>query len=199
MYYCIRDMQYPIPQVGKRGSAPMKPAGFVLIVGALIFVPLVVFAQSSPKDLWADWGFLLGEWTANASSGVPGQASKGSFTLTPDLNGTVLVRKNHAEYPAIGGRSAIAHDDLMVIYREADVTKAFYDDSEGHVIHYVVTFSPDKKKIVFLSEKTAGGQQYRLTYEDLRPGIARVLFEIAPPDSPDQFIKYVEATVRRKA
>lgn len=164
----------------------------------LLISPWLIFPQSSPKDSWADWSFLLGEWTAGESSGVPGQASKGSFTLAPDLNGTVLVRKNHAEYPPSGGRPAIVHDDLMVIYREAGATKAFYDDSEGHAIYYVVTVSPDKKRIIFRSEKSASAPQYRLTYEDLQPGTAKVLFEIAPPDKPDQFTKYVEGIVRRK-
>lgn len=163
-----------------------------------LLLPILASAQAGTKD-WVDWNFLLGEWIAADSSGVPGQASKGSFSLSPELNGAVLVRKNHAEYPPAGGRPAIVHDDLMIIYREAGATKAFYDDSEGHVIHYAVTFSPDKKRIVFLSEKGTGTPQYRLTYEDLQPGTAKVLFEIAPPDKPDQFTKYVEATVHRKS
>jgi hypothetical protein len=55
----------------------------------------------------------------------------------------------------------------------------------------------DKKKILFLSEKDPG-PLYRLTYEDLRPGAAKVVFEVAPPDKPEQFTKYVEATVNRQ-
>jgi hypothetical protein len=154
-------------------------------------------AQNNSKDNWTDWSFLLGEWTAGDSSGVPGQASKGSFSLAPDLGGTVLLRKNHAEYPPAGGRPAIVHDDLMIIYHEAGLTKAFYDDNEGHAIHYGVTLSADKKRIVFLSENPSG-PQYRLTYEDLQPGMAKVLFEIAPAGKPEQFAKYVEAVVHRK-
>lgn len=163
-----------------------------------LLLPLLASAQSSSNNFWSEWNFLLGEWSAGESSGVPGQASKGSFTLAPELGGTVLVRKNHAEYPPAGGRSGIVHDDLMIVYREAGVTKAFYDDNEGHVIHYSVNFSPDKKRIIFLSEKNVGAPRYRLTYEDLQPGTAGVLFEIAPPDKPDQFTRYIEATVRRK-
>jgi hypothetical protein len=62
-----------------------------------------------------------------------------------------------------------------------------------------VTFSPDKKRVVFLSDKSTGAPQYRLTYDDREPGTASVLFEIAPPDKPDQFSKYVEAVVHRKS
>lgn len=164
--------------------------------------PMALFAQNLPES-WNAWQFLLGEWTSGQSSGVPGQASKGSFSLTPDLGGQVLVRKNHAEYPAANGRPAIVHDDLMIIYHVPSATgrfatKAFYDDSEGHVIHYNVSFSPDKKQIVFLSEPSQGAPQYRLSYEDLQPGVAKVVFEIAPPNKPEQFATYVQATVKRK-
>ncbi len=164
---------------------------------ALLLLPLAAVAQNAAPS-WNDWQFLLGEWTAGESSGVPGQASKGSFTLAPDLGGQVLVRKNHAEYPPAGGRPAIVHDDLMIVYREAGATKAFYHDSEGHTIRYNVSFSPDKKRIVFLSEKSEAAPQYRLTYEDVQPGTANVLFEIAPPDKPGQFATYVQANVHRK-
>jgi hypothetical protein len=164
----------------------------------LLLLPLAALAQNAGPDPWADWKFLLGTWTAGDSSGVPGQASQGSFTLAPDLGGQVLVRKNHAEYPPANERPAIVHDDLMIVYREAGATKAFYDDSEGHVIRYNVSFSPGKKKIVFLSERNEGAPQYRLTYEDVQPGTAKVIFEIAPPDKAGQFNIYVQATVHRK-
>ena len=83
----------------------------------LLSLSIVAFAQKAATDPWNDWQFLLGEWTSGQSSGVPGQASKGSFTLAPDLGGQVLVRKNHAEYPPAGGRPAIVHDEVMIIYQ----------------------------------------------------------------------------------
>ena len=86
----------------------------------------------------------------------------------------------------------------MIVYRDNGATKAFYTDSEGHVIYYNVSTSPDKKKIVMLSEKVTGVPQYRLTYEDTQPGTAKVIFETAPPNKPDQFTKYLEALVHRK-
>jgi hypothetical protein len=164
----------------------------------LLLATLLAAAQAAP-DPWADWRFLIGEFIAGDSAGVPGQASKGGFTLTPDLDGKILLRKNHAEYPAANGRPAFSHDDLMIVYHDGTSTKAFYDDNEGHVIHYNVTVSDDKKQIIFVSETGAQGPQYRLTYRDLHAGAVKVLFEIAPPDKPGQFIRYVEATVRRKS
>lgn len=169
-----------------------------LIVSLSFLLAGAAWPQTSSQDPWADWKFLLGEWAAGESSGVPGQASKGGFTLTPDLDGKILVRRNHAEYPAADGRAAIVHDDLMIVYHEAGATKAFYSDNEGHVIRYDIRVSGDKKRIIFLGEKLPGAPQYRLTYEDVRPGTAKVLFEAAAPDKPGQFAKYVEATVLRK-
>lgn len=119
------------------------------------------------------------------------------FSLTPDLGGQILVRRNHSEYAAVNGKPGVVHDDLMIVFREAGVTKAFYQDSEGHLIRYIVSLLPDKKRIVFLSE-TAPGPRYRLTYEDLGQDTVNVIFEIAPPDKPDQFHRYVEGVVHRK-
>jgi len=159
---------------------------------------LTAFCQSQAKNDWAGWEFLLGEWVAGESSGVPGSASAGSFTLAPDLSGKILLRKNHAEYPASNGRPAIVHDDLMIVYHEGGAAKAFYVDGEGHVIRYNVSLLPDNKKIVMLSEKTQGAPQYRLTYESVQAGTVKLAFEIAAPDKPEEFKKYVEAVVKRK-
>jgi hypothetical protein len=170
----------------------------LLAIAALLVYPLFVGAQTAAPDPWAGWKFLIGEFSAGESSGVPGQASSGGFTLAPELNGNVLVRKNHAEYPATKDHPAFTHEDLMIVYREGGATKAIYDDSEGHVIHYDVNVSGDDKQIVFLSEAGGGGPQFRLTYQDSGNGAVSVLFEMAPPDKPGQFLKYVEAVVHRK-
>jgi hypothetical protein len=163
-----------------------------------LFLSLAAFCQLQAKNDWAGWEFLLGEWVAGDSNGVPGSASAGSFTLAPDLSGKVLLRKNHAEYPASNGRPAVDHDDLMIVYHEGEAAKAFYVDGEGHVIRYNIHLFPDSKKIVMLSEKAQGAPQYRLTYENVQTGTVKLSFEIASPDKPEEFKKYVEAVVKRK-
>jgi hypothetical protein len=171
----------------------------------IIIFTSMSFAQQAPApDAWSGWDFLVGEWTAGEGGGVPGQATAGYFSLTPDLNGRILLRKNHSEYAASNGRPAVVHDDLMIVYHEAGATKAFYDDSEGHVIHYDVSLASDGKRIIFLSnhgpsDQGAGQAQYRLTYEDLGQNTVKVVFEIAPPNKPNQFSKYVEGIVHRKS
>lgn len=169
----------------------------------LLFAILAVAAfsvgqQTPPGNPWSDWNFLLGEWDLGQGGGVPGQASAGYFSLKPDLGGKILLRRNHSEYSAGEGKSPVIHDDLMIIFREAGTTKAFYSDSEGHIIQYNITLSPDGKQITFLSEKIAGTPQYRLIYENIAPGAVSIVFEVASPDKPGQFSRYVEGVVHRK-
>lgn len=172
----------------------MKFLHLFLLIFALVSISP---AQQSAAN-WSDWNFLLGEWDVGQGGGVPGQATAGNFSLVPELGGQILLRKNHSEYSSSNGKPAVAHDDLMIVYREAGMTKALYNDSEGHVIHYNVTVAPDRKRITFLSERTAGQPQYRLIYEDLGQDTVNVVFEIAPPDKSEQFKKYVEGVVHRK-
>lgn len=167
--------------LARSGSAPPSPP-----------------ALASAVNPWAAWEFLIGEWTLGDGGGKPGQAASawGSFTL--DLQGQLIVRRNHAEYASVNGKPPVIHDDLMNIYREGEITRAIYWDTEGHTIHYTARPSEDGKKIVFLSDPARPGPRFRLTYENLKPGTIRVGFEIAPPDKPAQFAMYVEGTMVKK-
>lgn len=154
-------------------------------------------SSSSASGPWNGWEFLLGEWVLGDGGGKPGQATAAGASFTLDLQGQVIVRKNHSEYASAEGKPPVIHDDLMTIYKEGEVARAIYWDTEGHTIHYTARLSDDGKKIVFLSDPTAG-PRFRLTYESLRPKIVKVSFEFAPPDKPAQFVMYVEGTMVRK-
>ena len=162
-----------------------------------IFSAANLTAQQPETPNWQDWSFLLGEW-AGAGSGQPGQGA-GKFAFKPDVQQHVLVRSNYAEYPATKERPAFRHDDLMIVYRESSSgpIKATYFDSEGHVIHYVVKVNTAAETVTFLSERAAGMPSYRLTYIGKGPDSVSIRFEIAPPDKPDQFQTYIEASARR--
>ena len=173
------------------------------MMGAWILCAAFFMAQpaqmkgSNPAD-WEGWKFLLGQWVGEGS-GQPGQGS-GGFTFVLDLQGKVLVRKNHADYPATKDRPAFTHGDLMVIYHEAEGSpaRAIYFDNEGHVIHYDVSFSEDGSTWVFLSDPTPSAPRYRLTYTKEKTGMLGIKFEIAPPGKPEAFSTYIEARARRE-
>ena len=90
----------------------------------------------------------------------------------------VIVRRNNAQYD-----SGARHDDLIVIYLDApsDAPRAIYFDTEGHVIRYSLTF-PSTNRVVFESDGTEPGPQYRLTYW-MEAGSLNGRFEVAAPGS----------------
>jgi hypothetical protein len=164
----------------------------------LLFVLPVLFGParaSAAEDAWAELRFLIGEWEAGKDHPEKGT---GRFTLAPDLNGKVLVRKNRADLPAASGRPAIAHEDLMVIHRTGDGKglRAVYFDNEGHVIHYAVTAADGT--ITFLSDAAAQAPRFRLTYTRRQDEGVDIRFEIAPPGKPMTFKTYLEGTAYRK-
>jgi len=148
---------------------------------ALAGSPAALAQPAAAKPDWSPLSFLFGEWVGAGSN------SSGEFSLQPDLQGNVLVRKNVATTPT--GR----HEDLMVIYPEAPGFRAIYFDNEGHVIHYRVTTA--ENQAVFTSEE-GPGPRFRLTYRKNGDGTVRTVFEIAPPGG--EFKTYLEGTVRKK-
>jgi hypothetical protein len=71
-----------------------------IMLVALTLVPFLSLQAQPPPSTneWKDFDFLVGEWTW-VGGGQPGQG-KGVSTFRPELDGTVLVRKTHLDYPA---------------------------------------------------------------------------------------------------
>jgi hypothetical protein len=163
------------------------------------FLPLAVAARAQESTkAWTPFEYLLGDWVGEGG-GQPGQGS-GGFTFLPDLQNHILVRKNYAAYPATKDRPAFKHEDLMVVYKDSENAppRAIYFDSEGHVIHYSVTISPDHKTIEFVSEALPSSPRYRLTYLMSGSDALTLKFDVAPPGKPDSFSTYIEAKAKRK-
>jgi hypothetical protein len=162
----------------------------------LLLAAGVVAGRAAEPDRWAELRYLIGDW---AGEGKAGQGT-GEFSLAPDLEGKVLVRRGKADLPAAGQRPAGHHEDLMVIHRDGTdgPIKADYFDNEGHVIHYSATASKDGQVVTFLSEAAAPEPRFRLTYKKQEEDSVVVKFEIAPPGKPDGFQTYLEGTARRK-
>lgn len=161
---------------------------------ALWLVLLPGLARPAPPDPFAGLAFLVGEWTATAGGGAPGEAVAGGFSLRRDLGGAVLLRRNRAEYaPGPGEERGRVHDDLMVIYAEGGGLKAVYFDGEGHVIRYRV--SAEAGRATFESEP-GPGPRFRLLYQARGEGEVSISFLIAPPGK--DFQPYAGGTARRK-
>jgi hypothetical protein len=151
--------------------------------------------QAKPVN-WDAFQFLVGEWVGEGG-GNPGVGT-GGFTFTFDLQKTVLVRKNYADYPATKDRPAFSHSDLMIIYTEGNGFRAVYFDNEQHVINYSVSFSKDSTSVVFVSDVIPGAPRFRLTNTKEGTESVKITFEIAPPGQPEAFTRYIDASARRK-
>jgi len=152
--------------------------------------------QSAPAVDWEAYRFLVGEWVGEGT-GAPGEAT-GGFTYNFDLDGKVLVRRNHADYPATKDKPAYSHTDLMVMYQEAGVIKAVYFDNEGHVIYYSVSLSKDQSTLVYLSDPQPSTPRFRLTFSKASKDKMTFQFEISPTGTLEGFSKYLSGGLRRK-
>lgn len=157
-----------------------------------------VSGQQVLKNDFHDLEFLFGSWTA-AGGGAPGQGV-GGFSFSPDLQGSILIRKSFAEYPATPSKPAYRHDDLMVIFRDSDgkqIRAAFFDN-EGHIINYSVRTFENGSGVEFLSDAAASSPRFRLTYHKTGTETLTLKFEIAPPATPNVFQTYISATAHRQ-
>jgi hypothetical protein len=151
--------------------------------------------RAEDTGAWEAVRSLVGEWKGEGTGG-PGEG-KGGFSFAVDLDGHIITRRNYAEYPATKDRPAFRHQDVMIVFREADQIRAVYWDSEGHVIRYEVRAAASGKAITFMSDAASPGPRYRLTNELETPERMKIKFEIAPPGKPEQFSTYIEAGARK--
>jgi len=177
----------------------------LLVALLMTSVGAVAFAQTagpppgqpSPgaRALREMFDYLAGSWEGEGS-GEPGQGT-GGFVFEPSLDGNLISRRSHAEYPATKDRPAVNHQDFMAIYPERGQVRADYFDNEGHVIHYTVSFAPESATVTFISPIVEGQPRYRLIYRPLGKDRVEVAFEIAPPDKASAFATYVKGVSRR--
>jgi hypothetical protein len=169
-----------------------SPYWLSVLTLALFLGPSAAWAQHETP--WVQWQWLLGEWVGEGS-GQPGQGS-GWFSLAPDLDGNILVRKNHAEYPATKDKPRIVHEDLMIISPAGHgrPAKAVYYDNEGHLIEYGIAQSDTS--VTFTSSRLSNVPVFRLIYAKRPGGKINVSFQAAQDG--EHFQTYTDGECRRK-
>lgn len=158
----------------------------------LLLLTAYAVLHAQTDDGWKKLDFLLGDWTGVAGEkDTPLGAGQGDFSFKPELKEKIVVRRNNAQYD-----SGAQHDDLMVIYLDApnQPPRAIYFDTEGHVIHYLLTF-PSPNRVVFESDGSQPGPRYRLTYW-MESGALKGGFEVAAPSKDYQ--SYLSWTSKRR-
>ena len=167
----------------------------ISLVLALVFAGSQASAQKT--DPWASYRFLVGTWTGEGT-GQPGSTT-GTATFAFELDGRILVRTGRTSVPASAQGPAYAHEDKLVVYRDApsQPMRAIYWDNEDHTIEYEVSVSADGKAVTFVSRPSAAAPRFRLVYTQLNAERVDVKFEMAPPGSPDAFKVYTQGITRR--
>jgi hypothetical protein len=166
----------------------MKYKKLTVTITLLIFSTLIYGQQTA--NPWEKWNQLIGEWVGDGA-GQPGQG-EGKFSFQTDLNGKILVRKNHTVFPATSTSKAMVHDDLLIVYpgTPAGPQEAIYFDNEGNTIKYKVTFSD--KSVILTSDVTPNTPRFRLSYVSLDTKTVNITFEMASPLAPEEFKMYLE-------
>lgn len=147
----------------------------LFVVALVLSTASTTSTDAESASSWQRLRFLIGTWV---SSGANERGSAdGTTSFTEDLNRHVIVRRSFADYKS-GPQAGTRHDDLLVIYREAEQgpARAIYFDSEGHVIHYNITADADNVA-VFESGASLAGPRYRLSYTrhgDILDGLFQV-------------------------
>jgi hypothetical protein len=178
----------------------MKPFAAAVSLLALPFISLPAMAQSpvaTKPDAWLALSFLEGTWDAK-TAGSSGVDSAGSYTFKRELDGHILARHSRTDAGCKGPDSYdCEHGDLLYVYEEApgQPLNAICFDNEGHVIHYDVS-TPAPGAVVFLSELSHPGPQFRLAYE-LKDSVMSGRFQMRMPGQTD-WRSYLEWSGRRK-
>jgi len=152
-------------------------------------VAAIVFGTSlcaqSPMASWDSLKFLEGAWQAKTPGGPSGPAVSGTYSFRKELDGHILARHGSSDTCKGPADFDCDHHDLLYVYQNApgQPMKAIFFDNEGHVIHYDVS-TPAPGQVVFLSDGSTPGPQFRLTYE-LKDSVMSGKFQMQMPGKSD--------------
>lgn len=160
----------------------------ILITIILLATNQILYGQQSVNQ-WEKWNYLIGEWVGEGN-GKPGQG-EGKFSFQTDLDGKILVRRNHTVFPETPNSKAAVHDDLLIVYQGAtgESQEAIYFDNEGNSIKYKVSFT--QNSIILTSDNEKNAPRFRLSYLAIDNKTVTINFEMAAPQTPEEFRMYL--------
>lgn len=166
-----------------------------IAITTVILLTISSLASAQLSDPWTKWKYLMGEWVGEGN-GQPGKG-EGSFTFATDLDGKVLVRKNHTAFPQTDKSPATVHNDLLYVYQASGdgSMEAIYFDNEGNSIKYKISYTDNS--IVMISDKSSASPRFRLSYIKIDDRTVNIIFEMAMPDAPDSFRTYLEGRANK--
>ncbi len=125
--------------------------------------------------------FLVGTWgNGDGKVADTGGTSTGTSTISSEVDGSVLLRRDHTDLFGTDGRPAGSFEQLMVIYPEDGTLHADYSDGT-HIIHYTSAIVVPDRSVVFTTATLANAPTFRLSYEKTNATTLAIRFEIEPP------------------
>lgn len=159
------------------------------IISAAILLISCQLLAGQQSNSWDKWNYLIGEWVGEGN-GQPGKG-EGKFSFQTDLEGKILVRKNHTVFPETATSKAMVHDDLLIVYQNSGGAsqEAIYFDNEGNTIKYRVSFT--QNSVVLTSDIEKKTPRFRLTYVPSDNKTVTINFEMASSEAPEEFKMYL--------
>ena len=142
--------------------------------------------------------YLVGKWNVTYRSGDPGTATDGEETWCFEAAGAVLARRSWCEFPETPKRPAFRHEDLLVIYADAESKlQGVFWDNEGHVHFYRhVQVADGGDGIRLVTDAATPGPRQALEYRFLPPDGSSAVFRLLLPGAAD-FKTYLQWESRR--
>lgn len=155
-----------------------------LLLSIVLLAALAARASAQTPALkpeLAGIGFLVGTWESGTGNvAETGGTSRGSSTITPEANGSALLRRDHTDLFDRSGKPSGNFDQIMLIYPEGGTLHADYTDGD-HVIHYTSATVVAGTSVVFTTAPSPSAPSFRLSYVKSDADTLAVTFEIAPP------------------
>ncbi len=157
-----------------------KPPWIVATAWLAIAAPA---PAQAPGPQLAGLAFLVGDWVAGRGQVADtGGTSTGRSTITLEVGGNVLLRRDHTDLFSAAGKSTGGFDQIMMIYPEGNTICADYSDGT-HVIHYRTADVAPGRSVTFTSASQPNAPTFRLRYDLTDPRTLTVAFQMAPPGS----------------